>query len=164
MSFHKNLIPDHAMKKILTLSTGIVFLVTILIPGGCKSDKNDKEVSNKVVIYLRSAENTGGKHLYLYDSNGQAAFDSLTTVVERGDDIFWELERNSGIRKVTEIYPSEKRGTVFTENPKKIFLSKTFKYTIPNDAQRGTEEKYTIDFVLKDGTKDTLDPYIRIKE
>jgi hypothetical protein len=166
MSFHKNLITDHAMKKIFTLSTGIVFLITILIAGGCKSANDDmvsngNVVYNKVIIYLRSVEINGEKHLYMYDSNGSSSLDSLITDVKPGAAVYWELERNSGIKKIKNISSSHGKRNIFKEDPSGIFLSKAFMLKLSDDVK--DEEKYTIEYILEDNTRIIIDPYLRIK-
>ena len=153
------------MKKNFTLSTGIVFIIAILSAGGCKSAKDDKVTNedlsyNKVIIYLRSVEVQGEKHLYLYDSNGTKAIDSLITDVKPGADVFWELERKSGIKKIMKINSSHGVRNIFKEDPSGVPFSKAFQLKLKNDVH--DSEKYDIKVRLEDNTEKTIDPYLRI--
>ena len=145
------------MKKIFTLSTGIVFLITILIAGGCKSAKDNK--AKKVEIYLSSVEVNGEIHLYMKDSNGNEATDSLRTEVKAGGTVIWRIERPGGIKKIDGIYSKGERN-IFKKDPSKIFLSKRFRLKLSDDAEG--EEKYSIEYYLEDNTKKTIDPFLRI--
>jgi len=150
------------MKKIFTLSTGIVFLITILIAGGCKSAKDNK-ASDKVIIYLRSIEVKGKKHLLMFDTNDSIAIDNLITTVQPGTTVIWNLGRASRIKKIVKIYFSTAKSNIFIEDPEKRFFGKGYKLKIPDEAVRGTDEKYTIEYSLKDKSKvPPIDPFLRI--
>jgi hypothetical protein len=151
------------MKKIFTLLTGIVFLITILIAGGCNSAKDNRPTNNlkRVKIYLKSIEINGGKHLDMRDSNGEHATDILKTDVMAGGSVIWKLDTESGIINIDSIYSRWGKGNIFIKNPEKRLFSKSFILRVPNDAN--DEEEYVIKYTLKDKTKVTIDPYIRIK-
>jgi hypothetical protein len=162
------------MKKIFTLSTGIVFLITILIAGGCDPSKghkatntqeNNKNVANdgtkRVIIYIRSIRQDGVIHLTMFDSNGKIAIDSLITDVQPGGTVIWKLERASGIKNIDKIYATTGEHNIFKKDPAKRFLSKGYKLKVPDDAKEG-EEEYAIDYILENNTKVTIDPYLRI--
>jgi hypothetical protein len=147
------------MKKIFILSTGIMFLLAILIVGGCKLGYGRGH--NKVYIYLSSVEINGEKHLKLRDSNGNSATDSLTTIVHPGNKVIWKLDSQSGISKVGKIYGMGDQN-IFNKNPHKILLKKAFRFIVP-DAAEGKEE-YGIDYTLVDNTEISRDPYLRVPE
>lgn len=151
------------MKKILTLPTVLVFLITILFAGGCSSDepKNSKEV----YIYLMKAfEQNGKMHLKLYDSNDpdSVVVDTLVTDVQPGTKVIWMLVEDSGIKKLKKIGP-KKAGIILDNDAKRILFTKKLKLKIPDDAPiPGEREKYDIVFVDKDGNTWPIDPYLRI--
>jgi len=153
------------MKKIITLSTGIVFLATILITGGCTRANGQSRafVQEKATIYLRSIEINGEKHLAMFDTNGNLVTDSLRTDVKAGGNVFWELDRASGIKKIERIY-SPKGKIIFKEDAKKQVIGKGFKLKVPDGLARGTEEEYTIEYIDQDNSKVKIDPYIRIED
>lgn len=153
------------MKKNLKLLTGIVFLITILIAGGCSTAV--KKDSKKVKIYLKAIEKDGQKHLEMYDSNDpdHVVVDALETIVKPGITVVWKLEKPSGIKKIDEIVSSQGVRNIFEEDAKKRFLSKGFILKIPDGVQAGEEEKYNIVFVDKEDENPwTVDPYLKIPD
>lgn len=165
------------MKKFFTFSTGIVILIAILSAWGCKSPKDDMGVNkaviynktlvySKVVIYLRSIDSNGEKFIYMYDSNGNTSIDnmqpvdSFETYVQPESDVFWELERNSGIKKIKEIKSSHGNGNIFKDDPSQIPFSKAFRLKLKKDIYG--REKYDIKIRLEDNTEITIDPFLRI--
>lgn len=155
------------MKKIIPLTTGIVIMAAILYACDCKSDRTNNgrpEDIKKVTIYLKSVEIDGKKHLEMSDSKNTNVIDSLTTDVERGTIVLWKLKSNSGIKKIEKINPTEAKPIILKKNPSKKFLSKTFKFIVPDDALEG-KEKYAIDYIVEDDNMPvSIDPYIRIRE
>lgn len=170
------------MKKISTLSTGIMFLLAILIAGGCKSEKKkmllfQQDMAIKTVnIYLRYIEFNGEKYLYMYDSNGNTFLENLKsdttgliTDVKPGTEVFWQLERNSGIEEILKIY-SKGGHNIFKEDPTpeietdtsaiKKPSDKIFKLRLKDNIEG--EEKYGINIRLKDETEIQRDPYLRV--
>ncbi|MFH0841639.1 MAG: hypothetical protein V1903_03360 [Bacteroidota bacterium] len=153
------------MKKIITLLTGIVFLLTFLSAGGCTRANAQKRaiVQKKVTIYLRSIEINGEKHLSMFDTYGNLVTDSLRTFVKAGGIVFWELDYASGIEKLERIYsPQGKK--IFITDAKKQVLGKGFKLKVPDALDEGTEEEYIIEYIDQDNSKVKIDPYIRIKD
>ena len=150
------------MKKILTLPTVIVFLITILAAGACSPvpPKGPK----KVTIYLKAKKINGEKHLRMYDSNnpGNKVIDTLETLVNPGDTVVWKLKFLSRIKEIDKIGPKA-TGKIINKDAEKIPHTKEFKLIIPVDAPIPSErEKYDIKFKYKDGRIWTIDPYLRI--
>lgn len=160
------MIPRHAMKKIFTLSTEIVFLISFLIVGGCNPirDSNPK----RVIIYLKAIDRNGQKQLDMSDSNGQHAIDSLTTNVHPGTTVIWKRVWFSKIKNIDSIYPvippsDSRKGSIFTRTPEKRSIGEGFKFIVPYDGEPGRiREKYNIKFTHKDTTKTLIDPFLRI--
>ena len=161
------------MKKILTLLTGIVLLITVLAVGGCKSAttnddsnrSNDSKDLKKVTIYLMIAfEENGKKHLKMFDSNDPniVVVDTLlVTDVKPGTKVIWTFLEGSGIEKLKKIGP-EKTDAIIIRDAKKILFKKDFQLKIPNSAKPG-QEKYDIVFEDEDGNTVPIDPYLRIR-
>ena len=152
------------MKKILTLPTVIVFLMTILVAGSCgkthiKADVIDNP--KKVKIYLKAVEKGGTMHLEMYDTNypDSVMVDSLRTWVWPGMTVKWKLDRPGGIQKIDTIVSKE---DLFKDGAHRIFLSKGFKLIIPDEAEAGPRQKYDIEFVDSDGNIWEIDPYLKI--
>jgi hypothetical protein len=145
------------MKKIIILLTGIVFLITILVAGGCKSATDRK--AEKVEIYLSSVKVDGVEHLKMRDSNGNSAIDSLITDVKPGVKVFWRLDSLSGIKKILGIYSRGERN-IFKKDPGRVFLGKSFKLKLSDDIKG--DEKYAVEYRLEDKTEQSIDPYLRV--
>jgi len=151
------------MKKTFTFSKGIVLLIAIIFIVECRSMAQDPKHSDKTVkIYLRSIIKNGEKRLSMYDTNDSTAIDNLITTVDPGTTIIWILENNSRIKKVEKIYPLKKGGLIFKEDPQQELFGKRFKLKVPEDAPRGTIEKYVIEYIHEDDKPVTIDPFIRI--
>jgi len=154
------------MKKILTLLAGIVFLIIILVAGGCNpavppSVDGPKEVK----IYLKAIEIAGEMHLEMYDSNKpkRIVIDTLETRVNPGDTVVWKLKLLSGIKEIDKIGPKTP-GKIINKDAEKIPGTKKFGLKIPDDAPIHSErEKYDIVFVDKKyNIAWPIDPYLRI--
>jgi len=155
------------MKKNLTFLTGIVFLITILVAGGCESattndDSNGSKDLKRVTIYLQAHEIDEEMHLKMYDSNDldKVVVDTLHTVVQPGTKVIWKLVKDSGIEKVEKIGPTNE-GEIIIEDATKIIFTKRFKLKIPKNATPG-EDEYDIDFKAEDGKTWKIDPYLKI--
>ncbi len=114
----------------------------------------------KVRIYLRSILENGERRLELSDSNGNGGIDNLLTEAQRGDTIIWELDTRSGIKAISKVYSKTGKHNVFKTGPKKRFLCKGLKLPVSNDAEG--EEAYYIEYILEDGTKLKLDPWLKV--
>jgi hypothetical protein len=113
-------------------------------------------------IYLRSIKQDEKIRLAMFDSNRDGNIDILTTDVPAGEKVIWKLDRCSGIKKISRIYPKEGKGIIFKNDPKKQFLCKGFELQVPDIVAIGQKEAYTIEYILHDDTKMIIDPYIRI--
>jgi len=159
------------MKKILTLPTVIVFLLTILFAGGCQNDTEQSALpavengSITVTIYMKAKKIDGEKHLRMYNSydRDKKVDDKLVTEVPPGATVIWKRTWFSGIKKIEKIGSKSGEGNIFKEDAKQIPNSKTFKIEIPADASPGEEEEYDIDFLDRGDNPHSIDPYIRIR-
>lgn len=154
------------MKKIFTLSAGIVFLISVLIVCGC--DRTKYPGPKRVIIYLKAIGGKGKNQLDMSDSNGQHAIDSLTTDVQPGTIVIWKRDWGGKIKAIDSIYPNIPpsnigEGIIFTGNPRKRAIGEGYKFIVPDDAEAGrAPEKYKIEFTHKSGTKTLIDPFLRI--
>jgi len=152
------------MKKILTLLTGIAFLIAIVAAdsGGSAGTQTAPSNSNKVKIYLKAIEIDGEWHLEMYDSNDpdNVVVDNLETIVQPGIKVIWKLNSSSGIKKINKIVSN---GNLFRNGAKKNILSKEFTLDIPENAVSGPKQKYDIEFVDKENNQTwTIDPYLEL--
>jgi len=154
------------MKKILSLLTGIVALITILLAAGCSKtgDSEGPEDSPKVKIYLKAIEEDGEMHLKMYDSNKpeDKVIDELETLVPPGSTVIWKRTLSSGIKRIDKIGSKSGDGNIFKGDAQPIPNTKRFKLEIPEDVSSGEEEAYYIKFEDKDGKLHEIDPYLRI--
>ena len=123
------------MKKNLVLLTGIVFVITILLAGGCGSGNKQELVadvenestteeskediltdSTKVKIYLKDSLIDGRMHLEMYDSRDTTKIkvDSLYTLVYPGSTVTWKKATNSNVKDVIDIRPTGDVGNMFS--------------------------------------------------
>ena len=100
----------------------------------------------------------------MLDSNREGDIDNLISVVYAGSTIIWSLDCCSGIKSIIRIYSKEGKRNVFKSDPKKKFLSKSFKLQLENDIaeKEAEEEAYSIEYILCDGSKRITDPVIRV--
>jgi len=161
----KNFKHSHAMKIFFTISMGIVILITILNAEGCKSARNNSTTKGheKIKITIKSAEINGEKHLKMSDPKNTNVIDNLITDVKPGDIVFWKLKIFSGIKSIDTIYATTGEHIIFKKNPSLNSQGK-FELVVPDDAKPTQQEKYAIDYILRDGTPGSIDPYIRIEE
>ena len=166
------------MKKNLTLLTGIVFLITILLAGACSNREKEKsstgeenapeevkDDSTKVDIYLNAILIDGSMHLEMYDSKkpGCVVIDGLVTVVYPGYTVTWKKVQHSNIDKVLDIRPINDLGKIFGDGIKEIEPESLWTLKIP-DVGPGIV-KYEIVFTVnKDTTTWTIDPYLKIPD
>ncbi len=149
------------MKKNLLLLTGIVFLSTLLVAGGCSNGDEPKE--STVTIYLQAHEIDGEMHLKMWDSNDITivVIDTLHTVIQPGTEVIWMLANESGIKKIQKISPKNGPGNIIHGDARGSLFKKEKKLKIRDKAQEG-EESYLIKFKDMDGRPHTIDPYLRI--
>ncbi len=158
------------MKKILTFLAGIVFIITILVAGGCSQATADigavqvKGDSTKVDIYLREIKIDGIMHLEMYDSKKPdcEVIDNLVTVVYPGYTGTWRKTLKSEIDKILLIRFVEERGTLFSDGLRVV--KGLYELEISPKAKPGIV-KYDIVFTVKgDTTTYTIDPYLKIPD
>ena len=155
------------MKKILTLQTGIVFLITILIAGGC-SNGNKLDNTTKVEIYVKAKEQDGRMHLEMYNEKhpDKKEIDTLTTDVRPGYTVIWKHAHKSKIKKVNHIRPLnliKENGKIFSKEAEEVESKSLYTYEIPSTAKPG-KEKYEIIFKDKNDDFWCIDPYLRIPD
>ncbi|MCK5101538.1 MAG: hypothetical protein KAR17_01945 [Cyclobacteriaceae bacterium] len=170
------------MKKNLVLLTGIVFVITILLAGGCGSGNKQELVadvenestteeskediltdSTKVKIYLKDSLIDGRMHLEMYEERDSCrrVINDLVTYVYPGYTVKWRKASKSNINKVEFINIKEVYGTEFSDSVR--LVGDSHQLEIPCDAKTGIII-YEIHFTVKDH-KDTIyiiDPYLRI--
>ena len=153
------------MKKIFTLSAGILLLVTFFIAGGCNGTASNQDGRGPKVttIHIKAVIKDGKKHLKLCDSNGNIATDHLITSVDTGSIIIWKLKIFSNINSIERVYSTEKEREIFRTDPKEG-PENVFTLKVPEDVSNGKMEKYKILFIHKDGKEAEIDPYIRIED
>jgi hypothetical protein len=163
------------MKTILTLLTGIVFLITILTAGACgkKPEQKGEPLADKdstVEIYLKNVSINGRMHLEMYNEKDSLhkKIDSLETVVYPGYHVVFYNAKKSKIKKVHNMRPAEGQADIFNEVDS-LDRKGLFELEIYSDAPDSTKIKYEIIFTvkeLKDGEeKETtwyIDPFLRI--
>lgn len=113
-----------------------------------------------VHIYLRSVKINEKDQLMLFDSNRNGAVNDLVTVVPAGSTITWKRDRCSGIKKILRIYSKTGTRNVFRTDPKKFWCFNIFCLKLTHDAKG--KEAYSIEYLLFDKTRVTIDPIILI--
>ena len=114
----------------------------------------------KVKIYLRSILVDKKVRLMLFDSNRNGAINDLVTVVPAGSKIIWKRDRCNGIKKILRIYSKKGQGNIFRTEPRKCWFFNAFYLKLSNEAEG--EEAYSIDYLLHNKTRVTIDPVIKI--
>lgn len=114
-----------------------------------------------VKIYLRSILKDKKNCLALFDTNRNGDINNLETVVPSGSKVIWELDYLSGIKSITKIWSKEKNSQIFKSDPRKGWLNKGFEIQLP-EFKEERREAYNIEYILSDGTKMIIDPYIRV--
>lgn len=114
-----------------------------------------------VKIYLRSILKDKENCLALFDTNRNGDINNLETVVPSGSKVIWELDYLSGIKIITKIGSKEKNSQIFKSDPRKGWLNKGFEIQLP-EFKEERREAYNIEYILSDGTKMIIDPYIRV--
>jgi ERCC4-type nuclease len=154
------------MKNTLTLFAGIVFLLAILVAGCCRQqdDKEQKKrCSEEVNIWVTSVvEIKGEKHLMMSDSNGNSNIDTLfVTDVHPGQKVIWTKDSAEVVKKFLNMKARINKN-IFKRNPHKAILRDEYRMRVPKKAKKDGEEKYSIEFKLKDNSRHETDPYLRI--
>jgi len=166
------------MKKFLKHLTGIVFVITILIAGSCRTgDKQNGSttenngpamgvmVPTQVDVYLNAILLDGQVHLLMYDSKKPdcEVMDNLFTVVNPGNTVKWQKVKDSKIDEIIDVQ-LVKADSRFEISSDGIGVMRSFKIDIPDDADTGTI-KYEVEFTTTLVTDtSTIDPYLRIED
>ncbi len=157
------------MKKNLTLLTGIVLLITILIAGGCSSPQpQDRlvKISCKAV-----AADDGSLQFTMWDnddalvatlsSKDSLKYDAhLITDVQPGGKVQWKWGTGSQVREFVKVAPQKANGKIMPGPAKPHDGQRVLKLEIPDDAPEG-EESYYIQFIWAEDTV-TIDPYLKV--
>ncbi len=156
------------MKKILTLLTGIVLLIAILIAGACSSDKvpQARDDLSIVKIYVKATKINDENHLLMYDSNNYKirVVDDLVTDVKDNTQVFWMLADSSGLKKIMKIRPKDPVGNIITKKATGIWLFNNYKkYIVPDKQTPDDKDRYYIKVKDMNGEKWEIDPYLRIR-
>jgi len=164
------------MKKILTHLTGIVFLISILIAGGCKSataedDPGKPIYPEKVTIFLKAYEDGDDMKLKMYDSKNETPIVAEDHYADVGPDtkVVWKRANNSNIKSIRKVGPKVNNGPIFPGDATTFLFHKRLRITVPSDAPvpkedaEDTSESYEIIFRDKDNNEWKTDPYLRIK-
>jgi hypothetical protein len=114
----------------------------------------------KVRIYLRAILVDDKNQLMLFDSNRNGAVNDLVTVVPAGSTITWKPDRCSGIKKILRIWSKTGKGNIFGKEPGRFWFFNIFFLKLPRSAEG--EETYSIEYLLYDKTRVTIDPTIKI--
>jgi hypothetical protein len=101
--------------------------------------------------------------LQMHDSNGNSGVNNLKTEVKSGSKVCWVLDNESGIKSITRVWGTEdqSKDKVFKKEPKKTLITRVFQGDVV-DTTTELEGKYDIEYILNNGTKITIDPYIKI--
>jgi len=170
------------MKKNLLFLTGIVFLITILVAGGCKTSPEPRALVGGYSddptakhIRLKDSLIDDTMHLFMYDKKSECGvIDDHLIVVKRNHTVKWKNAKDSKIEAILYIRPvgdSTFWGAApvidRTEADSTEFFSinrGVLKLVIPDSATLDTLVKYEIGFTVQ-GYKDTvfcIDPYLKI--
>ena len=166
------------MKKIFTHLTGIVFLMAILLSGGCKSADDPGRLTpdpERVTIYLKAYEDGNEMKLLMYDSQNSEETEAEVhvTLVDHGTRVVWRKADDSGIRSIKKVSPKIENGPIFPGKAKSI-LGIKYRIKVRDEAQessdevtsdkeRGITEEYLIEWKDRKYNEDrTTDPYLRI--
>lgn len=177
------------MKKNLVLLTGIVFVLTILLAGGCNpgtSKKGSEEAGGSTLleekdpknvdIFLKESLDSGTMHLFMSSDKKSecGVIDDYLVVVKPGYTIRWKNADDSEIFRIVKILPvgdSTFFGAVPVVETTDVDPTEVFgfsrglhKLVIPDTAALDTLLKYEIHFEVRDHEDTTyiIDPYLKL--
>jgi hypothetical protein len=120
-----------------------------------------KPITMKYIkILLRAISSDGKNQLMLFDSNRNGAINDLVTIAQAGSTIIWKRDRCSGIKKVLKIHSKSGQASIFRSEPVRFWIFNIFTLKLSYTAKG--EEAYSIEYLLRDNTKVTIDPTIKI--
>jgi hypothetical protein len=169
------------MKKNVILLTGIVFLIALLVAGGCSSSpKTDTNGDPGVIppaeikdpegidIFLRAVLIDDVRHLEMYESRKEdcPAIDGLITEVNPYDTVYWKKATASKIKEVTLIRLMTADYKLFGNSVEKLKDEEgndLWAFIVP-DFDDADTIKYEIHFTVDGNDKDTtiIDPYLKL--
>ena len=175
------------MKKLLTLSTGIVFIAILVAACNSsgskqKGDAEDLETKSEPkalsretititldsIIDVLNLEKVPKKHLLLHDRNHPRGIDTTyITDVRPGDTVRWDIGTDSGIEEIKQI-KGVSHNWIFKKAP--YIDTSTGKWTlvIPDTVKSCIMEEYKIKYTTRNEDKTIeeyeSDPYLRIPE
>ena len=114
-----------------------------------------------VNIFISKQPNGNG--LYLTDSEGHHGNNNITTLVDPGDTVIWQLKPGGGIDAITAITPKQNNQDIFENPPAPVNSSDPASNWkgIVKQTVTGTES-YTIGYKIGDQTLED-DPELDIK-
>lgn len=172
------------MKKNVVFLKGIVFLIALLVVGGCnQSTQKEANVANSDIdanstlaikdpegidIFLRAVQIDNFWHLEMYDSKKTdkcPAIDGLITEVNPKDTVYWKKATASKINEVTNILLLTDDNTLYGNEVEKVIDEKgdiLWKLVVP-DFETPDTIKYEVHFIPV-GEKDPIiiDPYLKL--
>ena len=114
------------------------------------------------VIKLKAIKQKDGKViLHLKDNEGHDRDKTITTDINPGGKITWELDNNSDIKEIIDIYPKEGSQNIFAEKPQPVAGTNKWEGIVAKEASG--KESYNIRFRYKDDSEEVNDPIVRIK-
>jgi plastocyanin len=178
------------MKMFLTLLTGIVFVITILVAAGC--NQVNKEVTTedqeatltesdfeseilaadetKVWITLQDTSIGCKKHLIMqnvtHDKRSKKVIDTLETLVYPGDTVRWVKAKRAELNRVHQVRildssPWDTSDSCLAGEEIETLRGPYIEFVIPSDADSGIV-KYEIIFQDKDKNYWYIDPQLKI--
>ena len=111
----------------------------------------------QVTIYLSLV--SGTTQLHLKDSEGHEGDGSITTLVDPGDTVVWEIVSGSGITAINDIYKKEGSLSLFSTGPS-ADANGTWSGVISANAKG--EESYSIKYTVG-GNQYVDDPQLKVR-
>ena len=177
------------MKKNVSLLTGIVFLIALMIAGGCKTgvqtedplkvkdiatDSMVTELLRTPIIVCEAVEDSDGNlQFQMWDHN---AYDLATsseddrlkinhpfvTDVQDNNVVIWKWSHDSEVKEFVEIGPLDPNPKIFPgkANPQNS-LHRVYLIITKNTAVENDIDGYYIKFIWKGDTV-TVDPYLQV--
>ncbi len=136
----------------------VICVFTFYFLSSCTSGNIAPKDKKKLVIRITGSNSTTGK-LIMINEKGDTAenFQAWS-----GQKIKWDIDDRSNVKSIKDIFPKANNQTVFSEKPKKLFLSKNWQGTL-KETKDTLFENYNIDWIEKDNNyKHTYDPLIQV--
>ena len=111
-----------------------------------------------VTIYVSLV--SGTTNLHLSDSEGHSGDGTITTDVQRGQSVQWQIATGAGIDSLDNIYAKEGSQDIFSSDPAKQ-EDGSWLGTVSDSASGN--ESYSIDYTIS-GTSYTDDPELQVDQ